>query len=105
MAQVEAGGLEGSPGSRQPQFVRRTTPSLMRHPDYPHLPDTVPMTYTLAMKACLSHHPKDRPSFPQILTILHDLKAETETGTYINSGGCLAVRMLPQSGSRTSALL
>ena len=50
------------------------------------------MTYTLAMKACLSPHPRDRPSFPQILTILEDLKAEVATGTYLNSGGASAVR-------------
>jgi hypothetical protein len=84
---------EGVPAtSAAPQFVRRATPSLVRHPDYPHLPDSVPMTYTLAMKACLSESPKDRPTFAQMQTLLGDLEEEVASGQYVNSAGALVVR-------------
>eukprot|EP00892_Ulva_mutabilis_P009187 jgi/Ulvmu1/6640/UM003_0278.1 len=66
------------------------TPSGMtyaRHPGYPHLPASVPLTYTLTMTACLSERPKDRPTFSHILVILEDLVQEVSRGAYINSDG------------------
>jgi hypothetical protein len=69
----------------------------MRHPDFPHLPDSVPMTYTLAMKACLSLMPKDRPSFQELETLLGDLCVEIASGSYLNSDGVTVVRPVPTS--------
>lgn len=35
------------------------------HPDFPDLPSSVPLTFTLTMHACLSLTPSERPSFQQ----------------------------------------
>jgi hypothetical protein len=59
---------------------------------FPHLPSSVPLTYTLLMKACLSSNPLSRPSFSQVLTILSDVSEEVLRGCYINSEGWLQVR-------------
>lgn len=58
-----------------------------RHPAYPSLPTSVPLTYTLTMTACLSERPKDRPTFSHLLVILEDLVQEVARGSYINSDG------------------
>eukprot|EP00892_Ulva_mutabilis_P009188 jgi/Ulvmu1/6641/UM003_0279.1 len=58
-----------------------------RHPDFPDLPSSVPLTYTLAMKACLSRDPGQRPTFGQLQTIISDLQDEVARGHYINSQG------------------
>eukprot|EP00892_Ulva_mutabilis_P009184 jgi/Ulvmu1/6638/UM003_0276.1 len=54
---------------------------------FPDLPGSVPMTYTLTVKACTSPQLGDRPSFKQIARILTDLEHEVATGTYIDSNG------------------
>ena len=36
------------------------------HPAFPNLPSSVPLTYTLAMHACLSAVPTERPTFAQV---------------------------------------
>jgi hypothetical protein len=36
-------------------------------PTFPELPSSVPLTYTLAMHACLSMEPIERPTFAQVL--------------------------------------
>jgi hypothetical protein len=100
-------GVNDEPGvsqhRRPPQFVRRPSPSLIRHPDFPHLPEVAPMTYTLAMKACLSQNPEERPSFVQLLTILRDLKAEVAAGSYLNSEGAQVVCFAPKTSHFFSA--
>jgi hypothetical protein len=58
---------------------------------FPNMPGSVPLTYTLLMKACLSRSPAHRPSFAQTLTILKDLCSEVACGSYINSDGWLQV--------------
>jgi hypothetical protein len=58
---------------------------------FPQLPASVPLTYTLLMKACLSSNPLSRPSFSQVLTILSDVSEEVLRGCYINSEGWLQV--------------
>eukprot|EP00892_Ulva_mutabilis_P010030 jgi/Ulvmu1/739/UM010_0112.1 len=57
------------------------------HPDFPRVPASVPLTYTLTMVACLSERPEDRPSFSQALDVLADVVAEVRQGSYINSDG------------------
>jgi hypothetical protein len=39
------------------------------------------------MKACLSPHPAERPTFAQILSILDDMVGEVATGVYLNARG------------------
>lgn len=77
-------------GGREPP---RRKP-LTRHPDFPDLPSSVPLTYTLAIKACLSREPGERPTFPQLMTIIDDLKDEVSRGHYINGNGRAQVRRL-----------
>lgn len=62
-------------------------------PHFPDLPGSVPMTYTLTVKACTSAALEDRPSFEHILRILLDLEHEVATGTYIDSNGFQQVRL------------
>jgi hypothetical protein len=64
------------------------------HEDYPALPASVPLTYTLTMLACLSARPADRPSFSQMETVMKDMAAEVATGRYLNSAGQVMVRAL-----------
>jgi hypothetical protein len=66
--------------------------AFVHHPKFPSLPVTVPLTFTLTMKACLSEVPSERPTFGQIGTIFEDLWFEVDTGTYINSSGQVMVR-------------
>jgi hypothetical protein len=61
--------------------------SFQQHPDFPYLPASVPLTYTLTMKACLSENPDDRPSFGHLTVLLQDLLHEVAQGSYINSLG------------------
>lgn len=72
--------------------ARKPAPSLKRNPQFPNLPTTVPLTYTLTMQACLSERRSERPSFAQITTILADLSTEVARGNYINSLGHIQVR-------------
>jgi hypothetical protein len=67
---------------------------LSHHPDYPNLPLNVPLTYTFAMRACLSPVATERPTFKQLVTLLEDLQIEVESGQYIDSGGRVQVRIL-----------
>lgn len=50
------------------------------------------MTYTLAMKACLSEAPAGRPSFAQLQTLLSDLADEVASGQFLNAAGATVVR-------------
>ena len=76
-----------------PHDQRRGDPNtFVHHPAFPTLPITVPLTFTLTMKACLSETPSERPTFGQIATIFEDLLFEVDTGTYISSSGQVMVR-------------
>lgn len=66
--------------------------SFQQHPDFPYLPASVPLTFTLTMKACLSERPEDRPSFGHITVLLQDLLHEVAQGSFINSLGKPEVR-------------
>ena len=66
--------------------------AFVRHPAFPYLPATVPLTFTLTMKACLSENPDERPTFGQILTIFDDVVFEVASGSYLNSLGQMMVR-------------
>lgn len=61
------------------------------HPDFPRVPASVPLTYTLTMVACLSERPEDRPSFTQAIDVLADVVGEVRQGSYINSDGVTLV--------------
>ena len=65
------------------------------HPDFPRVPASVPLTYTLTMVACLSERPEDRPSFSQAIDVLADVVGEVQRGAYINSDGVTLVRPPP----------
>eukprot|EP00892_Ulva_mutabilis_P012777 jgi/Ulvmu1/9872/UM057_0026.1 len=73
--------------------------AFVRHPAFPYLPATVPLTFTLTMKACLSENPDERPTFGQILTIFDDVVFEVASGSYLNSLGQMmvseAVQVMP----------
>lgn len=81
-----------APDGRGREAPRRK--ALTRHPDFPDLPVSVPLTYTLAMKACLSRDPAERPTFPQLQVIIADLEDEVARGHYINGNGRAQVRLL-----------
>jgi hypothetical protein len=66
--------------------------SLSHHPDYPNLPLHAPLTYTLAMQACLSLNATERPTFRQLVSLLDDLASEVGSGQYIDSSGNVQVR-------------
>ena len=66
---------------------------LVRHPMFPDLPASVPLTYVLSMKACLSEVPRERPSFDDLTTLLEDCSSEVLTGSYTNSMGHQWVRL------------
>lgn len=68
-----------------------SAPRPVQDPEFPHLPASVPLTFTLAMAACLSERPADRPTFAQLGTIFSDLCSEVARGYYINSAGMLQV--------------
>lgn len=68
------------------------------HPLFPSLPSSVPLTYTLTLKACLSEKPSERPSFEQLLSILDDMVGEVATGVYLNARGH------PQNSSAVQAM-
>lgn len=74
------------PDAQQPRCA------FVRHPAFPYLPASVPLTFTLTMKACLSENPDERPTFGQILTIFDDLVFEVASGSYLNSLGQMMVR-------------
>eukprot|EP00892_Ulva_mutabilis_P009198 jgi/Ulvmu1/6650/UM003_0288.1 len=54
---------------------------------FPNVPASVPLTYTLTMKACLSERPEERPRFKQVTTLLSDAALEVASGEYVNSEG------------------
>ena len=85
---------DGSDGAKNSPGKEGTVQQYRQHPSFPRLPASVPLTYTLTTKACLSEQPADRPSFEQLLAILDDLQAEVATGTYLNSRGNVQVRCL-----------
>jgi hypothetical protein len=66
----------------------------IHNPDFPQLPATVPLTYTLTMVACLSGKPEERPTFGQLVTVLADVEAEVTSGCYLNSEGAAQVRLI-----------
>jgi hypothetical protein len=65
--------------------------TFVQRAEYPRLPASVPLSYTLTMAACLSERPSDRPSFSHLLVLLHDMAIDAATGQYINSVGVLQV--------------
>lgn len=66
--------------------------NLSHHPDYPNLPLHAPLTYTLAMQACLTPTATERPTFRQLVSLLDDLASEVGSGKYIDSSGNVQVR-------------
>ena len=62
------------------------------HPEFPLLDACVPLTYTLTMKACLSHKYTERPSFAQVLQLLNDVQVEVSKGRYMDGTGSVQVR-------------
>lgn len=79
--------------------------AFVHHPAFPSLPITVPLTFTLTMKACLSETPSERPTFGQLATIFEDLVFEVDTGTYISASGQVMVRKIPCYVTLRSVLL
>lgn len=61
------------------------------HGSFPDLPSSVPLTFTLTMKACLCEQPCERPSFGQILSLFDDVLTEVNEGHYLNSAGRIQV--------------
>ena len=61
------------------------------HDSFPDLPASVPLTFTLTMKACLCEQPSERPSFGQIISLFDDVLTEVNEGHYLNSGGRIQV--------------
>lgn len=43
------------------------------NPAFPNLPEAVPLTYTLAVHACLSSAPNERPNFEQVCAHAYDM--------------------------------
>ena len=66
--------------------------NMSHNPDYPNLPLHAPLTYTLAMQACLSPSATERPTFRQLVSLLDDLAAEVGSGQYIDSSGNVQAR-------------
>eukprot|EP00892_Ulva_mutabilis_P011154 jgi/Ulvmu1/8410/UM042_0117.1 len=85
-----------------------SAPRPVQDPHFPHLPASVPLTFTLTMTACLSERPADRPTFAQICTIFGDLCSEVARGYYINSAGMLqdmwAAQAMPAEVDATADL-
>ena len=73
-------------------------PDYTRHPDFPSLPTTAPLTYALAMRACLSEVPSERPSFTTLVELLSNASDEIASGSYVGCDGLLTVRPMLQSG-------
>lgn len=91
----------GTPGSAAQMHAahaskQRTQPSSLQltrriREGFPDLPASVPLTFTLTMKACLSELPRERPSFGQILSLFDDVLTEVNEGHYLNSAGRVQV--------------
>lgn len=73
---------------------------LLRHPAFPLLPPETPLTFVLAVKACLSADLTERPAFPELLQIFDDVTSEVASGSYIDSSGERQVRSLPHLPAR-----
>jgi hypothetical protein len=82
-----------STSSSEGKSVADTNGDFLYHPDFPSLPASVPLTYTLMMVACLSEKPGDRPNFDQVVTVLRDIQDEVSSGCYLDSDGVPQVRM------------
>jgi hypothetical protein len=65
--------------------------NIERHPVFPNLPDTSPLTYSLTTAACLHSDPLERPTFSQVLAVLNDLVAEVASGTYLSAAAIVQV--------------
>jgi hypothetical protein len=87
-ADSEAAGAEAA----APRRHRTAAGAPVHHPAWPDLPASAPLTYTLTMQACLSPQPEERPDFVAVLTLLADVCAEVNTGTYVDSNGRDKVR-------------
>jgi hypothetical protein len=74
------------------QGLRAAEERFVWHPDFPNLPASVPLTYVLAMKACLCDAARERPSFTDLATLLEDCSSEVLSGEYTNSEGNVWVR-------------
>lgn len=55
-------------GNGQPQQQEEDGDYVM-NPQFPEMPASVPLTYTLTMHACLSASPEERPTFEQVRTL------------------------------------
>ena len=76
-----------------------------QHPDFPNVPNSAPLAYTLAMAACLSTRPAQRPRFEQLVDLLQDMEREVARGRYVNAAGAVHVRALRSLwGVRVSAV-
>jgi hypothetical protein len=69
-------------------------PEYRRHPDFPTLPESTPLTYVLAMMACLSSDLAERPTFLEMAQIFRDVQTEVRSGQYIDSCGHVQVRLI-----------
>lgn len=69
------------------------------NPSFPALAVSVPLAYSLALRACLHPEPLERPTFAQLSKILSEVVSEVAGGVYVNSKGLLQV-----CASRTPAL-
>lgn len=65
-------------------------------PAFPGLPSSVPLAYSLALRACLHPEPLERPTFTQLSKVLTEVVSEVAEGVYVNSKGLLQV-CLPSS--------
>ena len=65
--------------------------SYLANPAFPSLPASVPLAYSLALRACLHPEPHERPTFAQLSKILSEVVSEVSEGVYVNSKGLLQV--------------
>lgn len=62
------------------------------HPDFPFMPSSVPLCFTVGMASCLSQQPQERPTFTQVLAWLRKLTDEVAAGQFVDSRGLVQVR-------------
>jgi hypothetical protein len=61
------------------------------HPEFPFMPSSVPLMFTVGMASCLSLNPQDRPTFTEVLGWLKTLSDEVAAGQYVDSRGAVQV--------------
>jgi hypothetical protein len=85
-------GIQCRPATGNSDATQGEEDQYVKHPGFPALPTSTPLTYTLTMKACLSQKHTERPTFSQILQLLGDLQKEVSKGTYMDATGRMQVR-------------